>query len=63
MRAGLTPVLDFVQTMPRFVYLIPAVIVLGIDVVPAVFATLTLAVVPLPVPIAPRAKQVPQERR
>ena len=45
-RAGLTPALDFVQTMPRFVYLIPAVIVLGIDVVPAVFATLTLAIVP-----------------
>lgn len=45
-RAILEPVLDFVQTMPRFVYLIPAVILLGIDVPPAVFATLTLAVVP-----------------
>jgi glycine betaine/proline transport system permease protein len=45
-RVSLTPVLDFLQTMPRFIYLIPAVIVLGIDVVPAVFATLTLAVVP-----------------
>lgn len=40
------PLLDFIQTMPRFVYLIPAVILLGIDVPPAVFATLTLAVVP-----------------
>lgn len=40
------PVLDFVQTMPRFVYLIPAVILLGIDIPPAVFATLTLAVAP-----------------
>jgi glycine betaine/proline transport system permease protein len=38
------PVLDFIQTMPRFVYLIPAVILLGIDVAPAVFATMTLAV-------------------
>ena len=40
------PILDLIQTMPRFVYLIPAVILLGIDVPPAVFATLTLAVVP-----------------
>jgi glycine betaine/proline transport system permease protein len=40
------PVLDFVQTMPRFVYLIPAVILLGIDIPPAVFATLTLAIAP-----------------
>jgi ABC-type proline/glycine betaine transport system permease subunit len=45
-RAALEPALDFVQTMPRFVYLIPAVILLGIDIPPAVFATLTLAVVP-----------------
>jgi glycine betaine/proline transport system permease protein len=40
------PVLDFIQTMPRFVYLIPAVVLLGIDVAPAVFATMTLAVPP-----------------
>lgn len=46
LRVTLNPVLDFLQTMPRFVYLIPAVIILGIDVAPAVFATLTLAVVP-----------------
>ncbi len=44
--ALLEPALDFVQTMPRFVYLIPAVILLGIDIPPAVFATLTLAVAP-----------------
>jgi ABC-type proline/glycine betaine transport system permease subunit len=46
LRAVVTPMLDFLQTMPRFVYLIPAVIILGIDVAPAVFATLTLATVP-----------------
>jgi glycine betaine/proline transport system permease protein len=45
-RRVLAPALDFLQTMPRFVYLIPAVIILGIDVAPAVFATITLAVVP-----------------
>jgi len=46
LRAGATPILDFLQTMPRFVYLIPAVSILGIDVAPAVFATMTLAVIP-----------------
>jgi glycine betaine/proline transport system permease protein len=46
LRTGLAPFLDFLQTMPRFVYLIPAVIILGIDVAPAVLATMTLAVVP-----------------
>ncbi|SED45135.1 proline/glycine betaine ABC transporter permease [Rhodobacter sp. 24-YEA-8] len=45
-RAVLYPMLDFLQTMPRFVYLIPAAILLGIDVAPAVFATMTLAVPP-----------------
>lgn len=45
-RAIIYPVLDFVQTMPRFVYLIPAAILFGIDVAPAVFATMTLAVPP-----------------
>jgi ABC-type proline/glycine betaine transport system permease subunit len=45
-RAVMYPILDFMQTMPRFVYLIPAVILLGIDVAPAVLATMTLAVPP-----------------
>jgi ABC-type proline/glycine betaine transport system permease subunit len=45
-RAVIYPFLDFVQTMPRFVYLIPAAILFGIDVAPAVFATMTLAVPP-----------------
>ena len=41
-----SPVLDFVQTMPRFVYLIPAVVLLGIDAAPAVLATMTLSIPP-----------------
>jgi glycine betaine/proline transport system permease protein len=41
-----SPVLDFLQTMPRFVYLIPAVVLLGIDVAPAVLATMTLSIPP-----------------
>jgi glycine betaine/proline transport system permease protein len=43
---ALGPTLDFLQTMPRFIYLIPAVIVFGIDTVGGVAATMTLAVPP-----------------
>jgi glycine betaine/proline transport system permease protein len=43
---ALRPVLDFLQTMPRFIYLIPAVIVFGIDTVGGVVATMTLAIPP-----------------
>jgi len=42
----LSPVLDFLQTMPRFIYLIPAIIIFGIDTVGGVVATMTLAVPP-----------------
>ena len=42
----LTPVLDFLQTMPRFIYLIPGVIIFGIDTVPGIIATMTLAIPP-----------------
>ena len=40
------PVLDLLITIPRFIILIPAVVLLGIGVAPAVFATMTLAVAP-----------------
>ena len=42
----LRPVLDMMQTMPSFVYLIPAIYFLGIGKVPAVLATLVYAVPP-----------------
>jgi len=38
----MTPILDFLQTMPRFIYLIPGVIVFGIGTVPGIIATITL---------------------
>ncbi|WP_067727790.1 ABC transporter permease [Oceanobacillus damuensis] len=41
-----TPVLDFMQTMPAFVYLIPAVAFFGIGMVPGVFASLIFATPP-----------------
>jgi glycine betaine/proline transport system permease protein len=42
----LKPVLDFMQTMPSFVYLIPALMFFGLGIVPAVFATVIFAMPP-----------------
>jgi glycine betaine/proline transport system permease protein len=44
---GLQPVLDTLQTMPTFVYLIPVVLLFGIARVPAVIATLLYALAPI----------------
>lgn len=44
--AIIKPVLDFMQTMPGFVYLIPAVAFFGIGVVPGVFASVIFALPP-----------------
>jgi glycine betaine/proline transport system permease protein len=46
-RAVLQPVLDAMQTMPSFVYLIPAMMLFGLGKVPAVFATVIYAVPPI----------------
>ncbi|MCH3950669.1 MAG: ABC transporter permease subunit [Acidaminococcus sp.] len=43
----LTPFLDAMQTMPTFVYMIPAVMLLGPGKVPAVLATVVYAIVPV----------------
>jgi len=40
------PILDGMQTMPSFVYLIPAVIIFGMGKVPGVFATTIYAIAP-----------------
>jgi len=40
------PVLDFMQTMPAFVYLIPAVAFFGVGVVPGVIATIVFCMPP-----------------
>jgi glycine betaine/proline transport system permease protein len=42
----LRPILDGMQTMPSFVYLVPAIMFLGIGNVPAIFATIVYAVPP-----------------
>ncbi len=41
------PILDFMQTMPAFVYLIPAVMFFGLGLVPGVVATFVFALPPL----------------
>jgi glycine betaine/proline transport system permease protein len=41
------PVLDVMQTMPSFVYLIPAIFLLGLGQVPAILATIIYAVPPV----------------
>jgi glycine betaine/proline transport system permease protein len=41
------PILDAMQTMPSFVYLIPALMLFGLGKVPALFATLIYAIPPV----------------
>ncbi|WP_316014187.1 choline ABC transporter permease subunit [Roseobacter sp. HKCCA0434] len=46
--AAMRPVLDLMQTLPTFVYLIPAIVFFGIGMVPGLFATVIFV---LPAPI------------
>ncbi|MGH8129423.1 MAG: choline ABC transporter permease subunit, partial [Steroidobacteraceae bacterium] len=46
--AGLRPVLDLMQTLPTFVYLIPTLVLFGLGVVPGLISTVIFAV---PAPI------------
>lgn len=46
-RKVLLPILDVMQTMPSFVYLIPVVMLFGLGKVPALIATVVYAVPPL----------------
>ena len=46
--AALRPVLDLMQTLPTFVYLIPAIVFFGIGMVPGLIAT-AIFVIPAPI--------------
>lgn len=46
-RSVMLPVLDVMQTMPSFVYLIPVVMLFGLGKIPAIIATVIYAVPPL----------------
>lgn len=47
LRKVLMPMLDIMQTMPSFVYLIPVLMLFGLGKVPAIFATVIYAAPPL----------------
>jgi glycine betaine/proline transport system permease protein len=55
------PVLDFMQTMPAFVYLIPAVLFFGLGKVPGAMATLIFAMPPAVRLTSLGIRQVPKE--
>jgi glycine betaine/proline transport system permease protein len=61
LNALLKPVLDFMQTMPSFVYLIPAVIFFGLGSVPGIIATVVFAMPPALRLTNLGIRQVPQE--
>ena len=46
-RGIVLPILDVMQTMPSFVYLIPALMLFGLGKIPAILATIVYAVPPL----------------
>ena len=46
-RAVILPILDIMQTMPSFVYLIPALMLFGLGKVPAILATVIYALPPM----------------
>lgn len=47
LRYCLTPILDMMQTMPTFVYMIPVLMLFGLGKVPAIIATVIYALPPL----------------
>ncbi|WP_316834792.1 proline/glycine betaine ABC transporter permease [Pedobacter nutrimenti] len=55
------PILDFMQTMPAFVYLIPAVLFFGLGKVPGAFATIIFAMPPAVRLTTLRISQVPED--
>jgi glycine betaine/proline transport system permease protein len=57
----LRPVLDVMQTMPAFVYLVPAVIFFGLGLVPGVISTTIFALPPLIRLTSLGIRQVPRE--
>jgi glycine betaine/proline transport system permease protein len=55
------PILDFMQTLPSFVYLIPAILLFGLGGVPAVISTFIFATPPAVRMTALGIQQVPED--
>ncbi|HCX64893.1 MAG TPA: glycine/betaine ABC transporter [Eubacteriaceae bacterium] len=60
-RKIITPILDFMQTMPAFVYLLPAVSFFGMGQVPGLFATVIFSIPPSIRLTSLGIQQVPEE--
>ncbi|NLP46031.1 MAG: proline/glycine betaine ABC transporter permease [Epulopiscium sp.] len=63
LEAVINPILDGMQTMPSFVYLIPAMIFFGLGTVPAVFATIIYSTPPCIRLTCLAIKRVPTEMK
>lgn len=62
LRAVARPVLDVMQTMPPWVYLVPAVILFGLGVVPALLSTIIYGIPPMIRLTALAMSQIPESR-
>lgn len=62
LQAAARPVLDVMQTLPPWVYLVPAVILFGLGTVPALLSTIIYGIAPLVRLTVLALTQVPQER-
>ena len=63
LEAGVKPVLDVMQTLPPWVYLVPAVILFGLGTVPALLSTIIFGIAPMVRLTVLALQQVPSERR
>lgn len=61
LEAGLRPILDIMQTVPPWVYLIPAVIIFSLGQVPAIMATIIYGIPPMLRLTTLAFKQVPKD--
>jgi glycine betaine/proline transport system permease protein len=61
LEAGLRPILDIMQTVPPWVYLIPAVIIFSLGQVPAIMATIIYGIPPMLRLTTLAFKQVPED--
>ncbi len=61
LEAGLRPILDVMQTVPPWVYLIPAVIIFSLGQVPAIIATIIYGIPPMLRLTTLAFKQVPKD--
>ena len=62
LQSAVRPVLDIMQTLPPWVYLVPAVILFGLGSVPALISTIVYGIAPMVRLTILAMSQIPQER-